>query len=71
MEKSFREHETAYLSNEIPEPVKTQLDRAVAGTDSKQGEVLTALIDAGLDNDEPPVELSNKVEERLSEWSEE
>lgn len=71
MDKSFQEHETTPLSNDIPEPLKTDLDIAVAGTDNQQHEVLTAIIDTGLDNEEPPAELADEVESTLEEWEDE
>jgi hypothetical protein len=71
VDKSFQEHEKKSLSNKIPETLKTDLDIAVAGTDNRQNEVLTAIIDTGLDNEEPPAELADEVEDALEEWEDE
>lgn len=58
------------LSNEIDEELKRDLDIAVAGSEYNQKEVLSAMIDQGLEKVDGLIEVDENLEELLDEYGE-
>ncbi|MFU1780258.1 hypothetical protein ACM16X_02630 [Haloarcula japonica] len=56
------------MSNEIESDLKTQLDIGVACTDYNQRTVLSALIEAGLDDENGQISVDENLEPYLEKW---
>ncbi|MCU4753424.1 hypothetical protein OB919_15780 [Halobacteria archaeon AArc-curdl1] len=66
-----QDNEMTDLSNEINSNLKTNLDIAVAQSDYNQREVLSAMIDHCLDDEEAPVTVDlDKIEDELRKYGE-